>query len=70
MRLSVVVILAISVCGVVEAGGAKTGAANGSDMKLWYEQAAKHWQGHFPFPIFNSCFVAKRFATSQSSIAN
>ena len=52
MRLPVIVMLIICVCGVVDAGDLKTRAVNGSDIKLWYEQPAKHWQGT-PLPLGN-----------------
>jgi len=52
MRLSVVVTLIICACGVVAAGDLKTGAVDDADMKLWYEQPAKHWQGQ-PLPLGN-----------------
>jgi len=39
-------------CGAVAAGELKTGAVDGPEMKLWYEQPAKHWQGQ-PLPLGN-----------------
>jgi len=44
--------LVICVCGVVDAGGLKAGATDAADMKLWYEQPAKRWQGQ-PLPLGN-----------------
>ncbi len=44
--------LVICVCGVVDAGNLKARATDAADMKLWYEQPAKHWQGQ-PLPLGN-----------------
>ena len=52
MRLLVIVMLIICVCGVVGAGDLRTGPVHGADMRLWYEQPAKHWQGQ-PLPLGN-----------------
>ena len=52
MRLLVVVMLLVCVCGVVNAGDSKARATDGADMKLWYERPAQHWHGQ-PLPLGN-----------------